>query len=93
MARVDDVKLEEFSLLELEELSDRVAKEIASKWEARTRELREEMENSPRGKGSRLKRSSGQAKSLEKDSLPSRNTAIQKSSPRPGRVVARSRPG
>jgi DNA-binding protein H-NS len=32
-----------FSLLELEELSERVAKEIVSKREARSRELREEM--------------------------------------------------
>ena len=44
MARVDEVKLEEFSLLELEELSDRVAKQIANKREARSREIREEME-------------------------------------------------
>ena len=44
MARVDEVKLEEFSIPELEELGERVAKEIASKREARTRELREEME-------------------------------------------------
>ena len=43
MSRVDEFNLEGLSLLELEELSDRVAKEIASKREARTRELREEM--------------------------------------------------
>jgi DNA-binding protein H-NS len=41
---VDEVNLERFSIPELEELSDRVAKEIASKREARSRELREEME-------------------------------------------------
>jgi DNA-binding protein H-NS len=43
VARVDQVKLEEFSIPELEELSERVAEEIASKREARSRELREEM--------------------------------------------------
>ena len=31
MARVDEVKLEEFSIPELEELSERVAKEITKK--------------------------------------------------------------
>jgi DNA-binding protein H-NS len=40
---VDEFNLEEFSLLEREELSARVAKEIVSKREARSRELREEM--------------------------------------------------
>ena len=44
MARFDEVKLEEFSIPELEELSERVAKEITNKRETRTRELREEME-------------------------------------------------
>ena len=44
MAGVDEVKLEEFSIPELEELGERVAKEITNKREARTRELREEME-------------------------------------------------
>jgi DNA-binding protein H-NS len=43
VARVDDVKLEEFSIPELEGLSERVAKEIVTKREARSRELREEM--------------------------------------------------
>jgi DNA-binding protein H-NS len=44
VSRVDELKLEGLSLLELEELSDRVAKEIVNKREARSRELREEME-------------------------------------------------
>ena len=44
MARVDEVKLEEFSIPELEELGEQVAKQIEAKREARTRELREEME-------------------------------------------------
>ena len=44
MARVDEVKLEEFSIPELEELGELVAKQIEAKREARTRELREEME-------------------------------------------------
>ena len=44
MARVDEVKLEEFSIPELEELGELVAKQIEVKREARRRELREEME-------------------------------------------------
>jgi DNA-binding protein H-NS len=43
VSRVDELNLEGFSLLQLEELSERVAKEIVSKREARSRELREEM--------------------------------------------------
>ena len=44
VSRVDELNLEGFSLLQLEELSERVAKEIVRKREARRRELREEME-------------------------------------------------
>ena len=43
MSRVDEFNLEGLLLLEFEELSELVAKEIVSKREARSRELREEM--------------------------------------------------
>ena len=55
MTRVDEVKLEEFSIPELEELGEQVAKEIASKREARTRELLEETEKLAEKEGLTLK--------------------------------------
>ena len=55
MSRIDDVNLKVFSLLELEDLADRVAKQIMVKREDRKRELLVEMEKIAEKEGLTLK--------------------------------------
>jgi hypothetical protein len=44
VSRVDEIRLDEFSVLELEELSNRVAEHLVIAKQGRTKKVREEME-------------------------------------------------